>query len=54
MKNETYAKDILSRIPLGRADTCEEVALAVLYLASDASTFITGHTLVIHGGTTIS
>ena len=54
MKNEAYAKDILSRIPMGRAGTCEEVALAVLYLASDASSFITGHTLVIDGGTTIS
>jgi NAD(P)-dependent dehydrogenase (short-subunit alcohol dehydrogenase family) len=54
MKNESYAKDILSRIPMGRAGTCEEVALAVLYLASDASSFITGHTLVIDGGTTVS
>jgi glycerol dehydrogenase len=54
MKNEAYAKDILSRIPMGRVGTCEEVALAVLYLASDASSFITGHTLVIDGGTTVS
>ena len=54
MKNEAYARDILSRIPMGRAGTCEEVALAVLYLASDASSFMTGHTLVIDGGTTIS
>ena len=54
MKNEAYAKDILSRIPMGRAGTCEEVALSVLYLASDASSFITGHTLVIDGGATIS
>jgi NAD(P)-dependent dehydrogenase (short-subunit alcohol dehydrogenase family) len=54
MKNEAFARDILSRIPMGRAGTCQEVALAVLYLASDASSFITGHTLVIDGGTTIS
>lgn len=54
MKNKDYARDILSRIPMNRVGTCEEVALAVLYLASDASSFITGHTLVIDGGTTIS
>lgn len=54
MANKDYAADILSRIPLGRVGTCEEVALAVLYLASDASSFVTGHTLIIDGGTTIS
>jgi NAD(P)-dependent dehydrogenase (short-subunit alcohol dehydrogenase family) len=54
MANKNYASNILSRIPLGRVGKCKEVALAVLYLASDASSFVTGHTLVIDGGTTIS
>ena len=43
---------MLSRIPLGRYGTADEVALAALYLASDESAFITGSELVIDGGWT--
>jgi cyclopentanol dehydrogenase len=42
----------LSRIPLGRYGQPEEVALGVLYLASDESSFVTGSELVIDGGWT--
>jgi cyclopentanol dehydrogenase len=38
--------------PLGRFGTVDEVALAVLYLASDESSFVTGSGLVIDGGNT--
>ena len=36
--------------PLGRIGTPEDIARAVLYLASDASAFVTGTTLVVDGG----
>jgi cyclopentanol dehydrogenase len=43
---------MLSRIPLGRYGEAEEVAYAVLYLASDESAWVTGSELVIDGGWT--
>lgn len=44
---ETYVADT---IPLGRWAKVEEIAAAILYLASDQSAFMTGHALVIDGG----
>jgi NAD(P)-dependent dehydrogenase (short-subunit alcohol dehydrogenase family) len=37
-------------IPLGRHATPDEVAAAVLYLASDESAMVTSHTLSVDGG----
>jgi NAD(P)-dependent dehydrogenase (short-subunit alcohol dehydrogenase family) len=38
------------RIPLGRIASAEEVAEPIVFLASDASRYMTGHELVIDGG----
>jgi NAD(P)-dependent dehydrogenase (short-subunit alcohol dehydrogenase family) len=35
---------------MGRTGTPEEVASAIVFLASDAASFITGHTLAVSGG----
>jgi len=43
-------KWILDRIPLGRAGTVEDVAQAVVFLASPAASLVTGSSLLVDGG----
>jgi len=50
---ETRAQ-ILSRIPLGRVGEAEEVGPLVVYLASDASAFMTGQVICLDGGQVIA
>ena len=45
-------KNALARIPSGRFATAEEIAAAVVYLASDGAASVTGHTLTVDGGLT--
>jgi 3-oxoacyl-[acyl-carrier protein] reductase len=47
---EASAKKTIEGIPLGRAGAAEDVARAVVYLASEYDGFITGATLDINGG----
>ncbi|HOP94654.1 MAG TPA: 3-oxoacyl-[acyl-carrier-protein] reductase [Dictyoglomaceae bacterium] len=48
--SEEMRKKILEEIPLGRFGTCEDVAAAVKFLASDEANYITGVVLNIDGG----
>lgn len=54
VSNPEIVERIVSRTPLGRYAKPSEIAGGALYLASDAASFVTGHTLVIDGGMTIS
>lgn len=45
-------EDLLRRIPMGRVGTPADVVGAVVFLASPAADFITGHTLLVDGGWT--
>jgi len=50
--DKKYMDAMLERIPLHRLATVEEVAAAVVYLASPTAASITGHVLVLDGGLT--
>ncbi|MFJ2692759.1 SDR family oxidoreductase [Pseudomonas sp. NPDC087336] len=45
--------EIASRVPLGRLGKPEDIAGAMLFLASDLANYITGQTIVVDGGSTL-
>jgi NAD(P)-dependent dehydrogenase (short-subunit alcohol dehydrogenase family) len=51
-EDEASDKFVTDMIPMGRWGQAEEIVGAAVYLASDASSFVTGTTLVIDGGQT--
>jgi NAD(P)-dependent dehydrogenase (short-subunit alcohol dehydrogenase family) len=52
LDNKDFKKYALSNIPLGRIATESDVATAITFLSSDASSMITGTNLIIDGGWT--
>jgi NAD(P)-dependent dehydrogenase (short-subunit alcohol dehydrogenase family) len=52
MQNQEAFQQFLSRIPMARFADPKELAGPVIFLASDASSFMTGTTLLIDGGWT--
>jgi 3-oxoacyl-[acyl-carrier protein] reductase len=48
--NEKQREAILGRVPAGRLGTSEDVAAAVVYLASNEANYVTGQTLHVNGG----
>jgi len=51
-ENAEFKKWVEDRIPLGRIGTVEEVANAVVFLASPAASLVTGSSLLVDGGWT--
>jgi NAD(P)-dependent dehydrogenase (short-subunit alcohol dehydrogenase family) len=47
-------KALAAGVPMGRLGLSEEVAKAIVFLASDEAPFITGHILGVDGGKTAS
>jgi NAD(P)-dependent dehydrogenase (short-subunit alcohol dehydrogenase family) len=50
LDNTPRGRELLIRTPMGRFGKTEELVGAAVYLASDASSFVTGQTLVVDGG----
>jgi len=48
--NDQQREGILSRIPMGKMGSGEDIGAAVVYLASPEAGYVTGHTLHVNGG----
>ena len=51
-EDEAFRADVLRRMPMGRIGTPSDVVGAIVYLASDQASLVTGHVLDVDGGWT--
>ena len=51
-QNDTFISNYSNKVPMGRMGKAQELVPTVLYLSSDASSYVTGQTLVVDGGFT--
>ena len=48
--SEQFRSELMSRIPMNRLGTAEDVSDTVAFLSSDSSSYITGETIHVNGG----
>jgi NAD(P)-dependent dehydrogenase (short-subunit alcohol dehydrogenase family) len=51
-QNDTFERNYSRKVPLGRMASERDIAHAMQYLCSEASSYVTGHNLVVDGGWT--
>jgi NAD(P)-dependent dehydrogenase (short-subunit alcohol dehydrogenase family) len=50
MNNEEIYRDLIAKVPMGRFGRPEEMVGLAVYLASEASSYVTGQVFVVDGG----